>query len=440
MRFPRLTVVLVAAATSLALAPAGALARVHHGVRPAHPAGGCHVRLTLSPRVITSGEPVLLTGALICRAASVASQPVTIYQHIDGIGGFNPVGSATTAADGSFTFTPTAVVADSGFYALGDGARSGTRVVRVGPQVTAIPPAPEGATFLTGRANRITFSGTVSPEDRGAEVVLQREGNATEEWGPIQRGVFVQPDGTFLFVHRFLAPGDANLRIIVRPKGHFGVRGISDVMSYTISQAQNPNLTLEPSPRPVTFGQPLKLSGVTKAGPGAKVVVSGRTFGGTPVPVGEVTAGAGGAYELTIPAAVQNTHYFARSGPFHSANVWVGVKWVLTPNAIPASVPSGTQVMFTGTAAPTTRTGHPVYLERHNASGNAWHIVSLGFTGAGGAYSIPWYVIGSGKEAYRVKVPGDKINVATASAAQEIEVTPALPSTPTPVVQPTLPH
>jgi hypothetical protein len=440
MRLSRLTVAIVAAATSLALAPAGALAHPHPGVKLAHPAGGCHVRLTVTPRLITSGEPVLLTGALLCRGGSVAGQPVTIYQHIDGIGGFNPVGNPTTAPDGSFTFTPPAVVADSGFYALAGGARSGTRVVRVAPIVTAIPPAPEGATFLTGKANKVMFSGQVSPEDKGAEVVLQREGNATEEWGRISRPVFVQANGAFTIEHGFLAPGDANLRIVVRPHGRFGARGISDVMSYTVSQAQNPNLTLEPTPRPVTFGQALKLSGVTKAGPGAKVVISGRTFGGVNVPVGEVTAGAGGAYELTIPSATQNTHYFAKSGPFHSANVWVGVKWVLTPNAIPASVPSGTQVMFTGTAAPTTRVGHPVYLERHNATGNAWHIVSLGFTGAGGSYSIPWYVIGSGKEAYRVKVPGDKINVATASETQEIEVTPALPSTPTPVIQPTLPH
>jgi len=440
MRLSRLTVAIVAAATSLAVAPAGALARPHPGVKLGHPAGGCHVRLTLSPRVITSGEPVLLTGALICHSGSVASQQVTVYQHVTGIGGFNPVGETTTGPDGSFTFTPPAVVADSGFYALAGGARSGTRLVRVGPQVTAIPPAPEGATFLTGHANRITFAGSVSPEDKGAEVVLQREGNVTEEWGAIQRHAFVQPDGTFSFEHRFLAPGDANLRIVVRPHGRFGVRGVSDVMSYTISQAQNPNLTLESSPRPVTFGQALKLSGVTKAGPGAKVVISGHTFGGAPVPVGEATAGAGGAYELTIPAAVQNTRYSATSGPFHSATVWVGVKWALTSNPIPGSVPSGTQVTFTGIAAPTTRVGHPVYLERHNATGNAWHVVSLGFTAAGGSYSIPWFVIGSGKEAYRIKVPGDKINVATATATQEIEVTPALPSTPTPTIQPTLPH
>ena len=46
-------------------------------------------------------------------------------------------------------------------------------------------------------------------------------------------------------------PGDANLRVVVRPHGLFGVRGISDTMSYVISQAQNPNLTLEASSDPI---------------------------------------------------------------------------------------------------------------------------------------------------------------------------------------------
>jgi hypothetical protein len=441
MRLSTRTAAVVAAAGSLALAPAGASARIHPVVKPLpHPAGGCHVRLLASPHVITSGESVLLTGTLLCNKGEVGNQTATIYEHVVGIGSFSPVGTATTTGTGGFTFTPPAVVADSGFYAVVDGARSSTRVVRVGPLVNVTPPAPEGTAFLTGFAHRVPFSGSVSPEDRGAEVVLQRESdNVNEEWGPIQEHNFVQPDGTYSFVHRFLVPGDANLRVIVRPHGRFDVRGVSDVMSYTVTQTQNPNLTMEPSPRPVAYGQALTLSGVTKAGQGAKVSVTGHTFGGVFTPVGETTAGTGGAWEIKIPSAVQNTHYYAVSGSYHSAQVYVGVKWDITTNPVPSTVASGTLVTFSGTAEPTTRTGHPVYLERRDATGS-WHVVNLGFTGAGGSFSIPWYVIGSGKEAYRIKIPGDRINVATASPALELEVTPAVPDTPVPVIQPTLPH
>lgn len=440
MRFTRLTAAALAAAGSLALTPAGALARAHSSVKGAN-ANGCRVRLAVSPHVVTSGESVLLTGDYICNGAPVAGQTATFYEHVAGAGGFNPIGTETTAATGEFTGNASAVVANSSFYAVVNSARSATRPVRVAPLVTAIPPAPEGTAFLTGFAHRVAFNGSVSPEDRGAEVVLQRESSAvSEEWGVIQQRIYVQADGTFSFVHKFGAPGDANLRIVVRPHGRFDVRGVSDVMSYTITQTQNPNLTLEPSPRPVTYGQPLTLSGITKAGAGAKVVVTSRTFGGVNTTIGEPLAGAGGAWTLTIPAAVQSAHYSAISGRYHSAQVFVGVKWSVVANPIPGSVPSGTTVTFTGTASPAARTGHVVYLERHNAIGNAWHVVNLGFTQTGGTFSIPWYVVGSGKEVFRIKVPGDPINVGTASGPLEIEVTPPAATTPTPVLQPTLPH
>jgi hypothetical protein len=441
MRFPRLTAA-VAAASALAVMPALASAHVAPSPRrPAHPAGGCRVKLSVTPKVATSGEEVLVTGSLLCGSTVVGGQTVTIFEHQATIGGFHPIGTATTSPTGSFTLTPPPVVnIDSGFYAAFNGARSPTRNVRVAPLVTATPPAPEGTAFLTGFTHRVTFSGKVDPEDKGAEVALQREsGNVSEEWGVIQDHVFVQEGGTFSFTHKFSAPGDANLRIVVRPHGKFDVRGISDVMSYTVTQTQNPNLTMEPSPRPVAFGQPLVLKGITKAGAGAKVAVQGHTFEGGLVPVGETTAGAGGAWELKIPAAIQNTHYLATSGPFHSAQVYVGVKWVVAPNPVPSSVPSGTQVMFTGIAAPGNRVGHPVYLERHNQVGSGWHVVNVGFTAAGGSFSIPWFVVGSGKEPFRIKIPGDRINVATASAAMEIEVTPAAPSTPVPALEPVLP-
>lgn len=445
MRLSRRSAAVAAAAGSLALAlaPAGASARVHPIRTPtSRPAGGCHVRLTLTPTppVVQSGDSVLLSGTLVCAKGELANQTATIYEHVVGIGGYNPVGTATTTNTGSFTFTPPAVVADSAFYAVVNGARSATRPVRVSPVVTATPPEPEGSTFLTGFAHKVPFNGSVSPEDRGAEVVLQRESDTgTEEWGTIQQHVFVQPNGTFSFLHRFLVPGDANLRIVVRAHNRFGARGISDTMSYTVSQTQNPNLTMEPSPRPVSYGQPLTLSGETKAGPTAKVVVTGHTFGGTLVPVGETTA-VGGKWELKIPSATQNTRYTAVSGTYHSAGVYVGVKWDVTTNPVPTTVSSGTQVTFSGTAEPTSRTGHTVYLERKNANNNSWHVVDLAFTGAGGSFSIPWYVIGSGSETYRIKIPGDLVNVATASTPVEIAVTPAAPGTPVPTIQPTLPH
>ena len=116
-------------------------------------------------------------------------------------------------------------------------------------------PKPEGSQLFTGAANKVTFTGSVSPTlDKGAEVFLQREsGTSVEEWGTIQRRVLVQADGSFSITHTFGSPGDANLRIVVRPHDKFSARGVSDAMNYVISQTQNPNFTLEPKIDPLPY-------------------------------------------------------------------------------------------------------------------------------------------------------------------------------------------
>jgi len=299
--------------------------------------------------------------------------------------------------------------------------------------------APEGSELFTGFAHRVTFAGSVNPTDQGAEVLLEREsGTSTEEWGAIQGHVYVKLNGTFSITHNFGVPGDANLRVVVRPHGKFDQRGVSDVMNYIISQTQNPNLTLEPKTDPIAYGQPLVIKGVLKAGAGQKVVLMGHTFGNPFAKIGETTTSTGGAWEITLASAVANTHYQAVSGTVHSAVVFEGVKWNVTANPIPASVSSGTLVTFSGKLSPENREGHTVYLERKNLSGGGYHVVDLGFVGKGGTVSIPFDVIGSGKQVYRLKVPGDPINEGNASSLLETEVTPVVAAVPQ--VQPTLPH
>jgi len=451
MRSTKLSSAIAAAAALLAFAPAGALAvHAHQGVKPHPGLGRCHVSLSADPHIVTTNESVLVSGALRCPSGEVSGQTVTIYERIAGVPGFKVIGTPTTVAGGLYTFTPPALITDSTFYATALGARSGNKTVRVAPQVstpvvtmqsgsTSSPQLPEGSQLFTGFAHRATFRGSVSPTDQGAEVLLEREsGTSTEEWGAIQGHVFVKADGSFTIVHNFGVPGDANLRVLVRPHGKFNQRGLSDAVNYLISQTQNANLTLEPSTNPIGYGQLLVVKGVLKAGAGQKVVLMGHTFGTTFAKVGEAITGAGGTWEVKIAGAVQNTHYQAVSGAVHSAVVFEGVKWNVTANPIPAKVSSGTLVTFTGTASPEAREGHTVYLERKNLSGGGYRIVDLGVVGKGGALSIPFDVIGSGKQVYRIKLPGDPINEGNSSSPLETEVTPAVVLTPQ--TQPTLPH
>jgi hypothetical protein len=451
MRSTKLITALAAAGTLLALAPAGAAAAHPPKLPTGHKhasAAGCGVSLSVDPHVVTSGDSVLVSGALACANPTVVGgQTVSVYQRIAGAGGFKLVASPVTAANGSYTYSPAPLVTDSSFYARVVGSRSAYKTAKVAPVATVAtgPALPEGSQLFTGYAHRVTFKGSVNPTDVGAEVRLQRESStSTEEWSTIQAHEFVKADGTFTIVHRFGVPGDANLRVAVRPHGKFDVRGVSNTLTYEIEQAQNANLTLEPKTDPVGYGSPVTFKGVAKAGAGQKVTLMGRTFGTTLTKMGETTTGTGGAYEITVPNLTQSTYFKALSGKVQSAVVFEGVKWVVTSSTVSATkVTSGQEVTFSGTTAP-GRAGHFVYLEKQNTFNNGYHVVDLGVVSATGAttgsYSITFPVTGTGKESYRVRIPGDPINQGASSTAVELEVAPSLAGPVKPLVQPTLPH
>jgi hypothetical protein len=411
MRSTKLSSAVAAAATLLAIAPTAAGATQKLPAPRGHTSlAGCRVSISADPHTVTSGEAVLISGKLFCPPRfSVANQTVLVYEHIAGVPGFKVVGTPTTGADGSYTLTPPVVVTDSTFYSRVEGARSPDRMVKVRPLVTfaTSPPLPEGSQLFTGPAHKVTFVGTVNPINAGAEVWLQRESGGSSA--------------------------------IVRPRGKFGVRGVSNMLSYEISQTQNPDLTLEPKTNPVTVKQPIVLKGTLKAGTiGQKVVLMGRTYNTKFAQVNETTTAAGGSYEFTIPSAVQNTYFRTISGAVKSAVLFEGVKWAVTGTATAGKVTSGSPVTFSGTVAP-ERAGHTVYLERQTPNSNGFHVVDIGFVTPGATYSITYNVIGSGKQLYRIKVPGDPLNQGASTAPFEMEVAPSL-STTKPPIQPILPR
>ena len=107
------------------------------------------------------------------------------------------------------------------------------------------------AGLRTGRRNRVTFTGTVSPADIGAQVILQRQDALTgNEWHRIGSGlVATGPSptvGSFSITHRFLVPGDANIRVLLRSQRR-NASTPSNFLTYEISQAQNASLTIKSS-------------------------------------------------------------------------------------------------------------------------------------------------------------------------------------------------
>jgi hypothetical protein len=417
----RLIRALLAASALLVLAPAGATARpVSHKTSPK---GHCLLGLHVEPRIITAGETVQAFGALKCGGAGVEGQPVTIYERAAGSPSFKVISTQTTGTGGAYALVVTGLTSDAQFYARSATARSGTKTVHFAPTVQLEGP-PETTPLFTGPAHKVTFKGKVVPADEGAEVLLEREAaTGFEEWVPIQKA-FVGPGGAFTIVHKFVFPGDANLRVIVRPHKPFTVRGVSNVLGYVIDQTQNPNLTIESTADPISYGASTTIHGVLKGGAGKTVTLLAHKKGeATFTQVSTIAAGPTGEYKFTqVP--LLSTFYHVTGGGQSSAILFEGVRYMLTSTATPKVIQSGQKITVSGTVTP-VHPGKGVYLERENSFGGGFHVVEVGVVKLGGAYIIEDFVFGPGKPKFRVHVAGDPENQGVFSAPFTIEVTPA---------------
>lgn len=461
MRLRNLIPVAATATTLLALAPAGALAHRHPSLN-----GTCRLTLEAAPHRIAAGDSVLAFGVLTCgNGASVAGQTVQLFEHPFGTPGFKLVQSTTTDPHGFYEMTQADVLTNSAFFVRAGGAQSGGRHVLVEAQVTLSGP-PAGTMLFTGAHNEVTFTGTVNPADAGARVILQRQNALTgNEWHRIDTGM-VGPEGGFTIVHRFLVPGDANIRALVRSQGR-NVPGVSNELTYEISQAENPRLTINASADPIAFGQSVTISGVAAGHANQPVTLLARTVRQRGfAPVAQTTTNGAGEYTFPPQSPVNSTLYkvSARVGgkltPGHahtggkgrgrgilvvgigrgrgasarglsSAVLYEGVKDVLTAAVSASTVQAGQTVTFTGTVAP-DHTGHIIYLERQDASGKGYHVVQVTTVGAGSAYAIVHKVYVPGTKVYRVRIPGGPENEGAASPPFTIQVTPAPASSLTP--------
>jgi hypothetical protein len=432
--------VVVTVISLLVVLPSSASAHKHrsHSSR-------CGISMTVAPRQIVAGEPIVIFGQLRCASqAHAAGREVVLYHHLAGIGGFGIVQSVTTDANGFYSIAPADGVVETNrsFYVRSLGARSATKKLRVAAQVTLSGPA-EGQLF-TGFPNRVTFTGTVSPADAGARVILQRQNASTgNDWHRIDRGV-VDASGSFTIVHRFIVPGDANIRVLVRSQRR-NVPSASNVLAYSISQAQNPALTILASADPIAFGESVTISGKFASGPNQPVTLLARGrrqhgFGR----IAQVVTNAAGEYSFPAQTPVNSTFYRVVSSPVcrhprgrhcvpspSSAVLYEGVKDVLTAQVSSTTVPAGQTVTFSGTIAP-DHTGHVIYLERQNPHGSGFHVIQVSFVGIGSTYSIVHRLYDPGVKVLRVFIPGGPENQGAASSPFAITVTPAPPSTLTP--------
>ncbi len=437
MRSTKLTVAVVAAATSLTLASTAASARGIHEHRARRGADGCRVTLDVAPRLVTAGEPSLAFGALSCASTTEdVNQTVTLYQSSVSSPGYSVAGTTTTETGGFYKIPTADLTTNSVFYAAVGSSRSARRSVHVAAQVSLSGP-PEGVVptaLRTGRHNMVTFTGKVSPSDMGALVVLQRQ-NAIRgnEWHRIGLGRVTGKEGgkegEFTITHAFRYAGDANIRVVVRG-GDINAPSPSNVLDYEIVQAQNPQLTIESSANPISYGQSLTITGAAAGASGAPVALMARTAqqaGFTKV--AEVKTDPSGDYTFPAQTPLDSTFYKVQGAGKSSAVLYEGVKFVLTAGVSNTTVQSGQELTFSGTLTPSDsgipgQAGHVVYLEREDVGGS-FHVIEEGTVNADSTYTITHKFYDVGTSIVRIKIPGGPLNATTDSTPFTITTTAA---------------
>lgn len=436
----------VACVCALALAWPAALAG--NAAAFAHPSPNRRCQITLTaprPWQIRAGEPVTIAGQLRCRPHHRGSsdQTVELFQRLGGTSGFTVVQSTTTNAAGEYEFTIPDVETSRVYYVRSRGARSDNRRVRVEARVTLAGP-PEGTQIFTGAPNSVTFTGTVSPADVGARVVLQRQSaTGSDEWHTIGFGL-VEPGeaatvGKFTIIHRFLVPGDADIRVLVRSQGR-NVASPSSPLTYVISQAENPALTVSASPDPIAYGQSTTIAGKLEGGKGQTVTLYEHTVGDHGQrgysPVAQATAGENGEYTFPVQSPLNSTYYRVKGAGKVSAILFESVKYALSVSASATSVQEGQPVIFSGSVAPTpSDPEHALFIERQGPDGE-FHVVHVGYLNSTSQFAIPYQPFTLGTVVLRVRVTGGPANGSTISQPFPITVTPVPPGTMLPAEAP----
>ena len=240
------------------------------------------------------------------------------------------------------------------------------------PLVTLAGPA-RGAVLQAARHASaqapISFSGTVSPDDAGAVVALQRERPlGSGRWRRVA-ATRVGDDGGFTFEHAFHAAGPLLLRAFLHSHAH-RLAALSETLSYEVASAQDPALTISASAQSLGFGESVTVSG-TLAGPaGVTATLQARSGDGVFSAVASTTTTEGGAYTFTQTPA-RDIDYRVTSGAQRSVLLRVQVAFALTATPSATTVASGEGFVISGKVEPASP-GARVYLQRLTQGGATW--------------------------------------------------------------------
>jgi hypothetical protein len=393
--------------------------------------------IAVTPNPIISGEGVLIYGQL--NTSNPGRQRVVLYHRINPRPFFTVVGTTRTSPTGFYEFTRVegVVLSNRSWFVRAPGLpgniHSRTVHERVAAAVTLSPPTPASA--LTGQP--VVFTGAVSPNHAGAEVLLQEQtGSLGNAWKTVKTGR-LDAASQFSITHRFRVPGDHTLRVFFPPDPR-NIAGASDTVTVPVQQKEKPAFTINTSAPIIVAGQGsatisgvLTMPGLTTPDPGVMVTLWGHTDGVLYAPITSTTTGPDGGYSFTV-TPFHNTEYQVRTtfAPARtSAQLFEGVQDAvsITPSATTSSV--GQSVTFSGTVTP-DKAGHLIDLQRLGADGH-YHVVAVGIVNVSSAYQFTWTFGTPGTKTFRVHISGGPENVSGSSSPVSIAVSlPAVTSLP----------
>ena len=425
LRFAVLASVLTAFVAVAAPGLANAAPRHNHGLT-----------INATPNPIITGDGVLIYGQL--NGGSRAGQTIYLYHRVNPSPFFTLIGTTRTDSLGFYDFTRAEGVVQTNRswfvrapFLLGN-IHSRTVHERVASSLTL-----SAGSTTTDTNTPVVFTGAVAPVGFhvGDEVALQEQIGATgDDWHTIGHGL-VDSSSDYSISHRFRVPNDYNLRVLL-PADVRNIAGVSDAVTVSVQQAQDPTFTINTSAPIINDGDTATISGVLSlpgpttssplvADPNVNVTLWGRQAGQPFAVLQHMTTDMNGNYTFTVmPGA--NTVYqvrttFAPPKIRHSAVLFEGVRDVvtLTPSSTTATV--GQLVTFTGTVTP-DKAGHVVELQRLGKDGD-FHTVALRLINFSSAYRFAWRFGNTGAFTFRTLVPSDPLNAAGVSSPVTITVT-----------------
>jgi uncharacterized cupredoxin-like copper-binding protein len=410
---------LLAAVVAVAI-PTAVSAAPHHN-------HGLTINATPNPSV--TGDPVLIYGQL--NLPHPANRLIVLYHRINPDKHFSIIQTTRTDPTGFYEFSRAdgIVTTNRSWFVKGPkGTHSRTIHERVAADVTLAASSPTGDTN-----HPLTFTGSVTPNHAGERVFLQRQdGPSGDDWTTIGSAT-LDSSSNYTITHKFGQPDARDLRVLFKGDAR-NIRTVSNTVTVTIQQTQNPSFTINTSAPTIDEGSSAAISGnlfmagsSTVPDPGVTVTLWSHEHGHAYTAGPSTITGVDGGYSFTVMPA-HNVVYQVRTGtPVRkTAQLFEGVRDVVTLNSVPSTAVVGQTVTFSGSVAP-PKVGHAIDLQRLGSDGD-WHTVKQSKVAPGSTYSINWTFGSPGTKMFRVYIPGGPVNVAGHSPAVTITVTVPPPS------------